>query len=93
MEPVCCTPHPAKPLTPAWEPPAPWKGAGLSLDSEPETGTPFYLNTHIIAQSRDCLLGEVITGQRAFLKLALKPRSGVLYLHTSNSDKELLFLS
>lgn len=37
-------------------------------------------------------LGEVITGQRAFLKLALKPRSGVLYLHSSNSDKELLFL-
>lgn len=80
-EAVCCTPHPTKPLTPGWEPPAPREGAGMSLHSEPQTGKPFYLNTQIRAQSRDYVLGGVITGQRAFLKLALKPQCGVLYFH------------
>lgn len=63
----------------------------VSLHSEPQTGKLFYLNTHIRAQSRDCLLGEVITGQRAYLKLASKPQCGVLYLHTSNSIKSCYF--
>lgn len=46
MEPVCCTPHPTKPLLPGWEPPVPWKGAGMSLHSEPQTGKPSYRHTH-----------------------------------------------
>lgn len=88
---LCAVPHtPPSPSCLAGNHLCLGKVLGCPCIQSPKLGN-LLTDTHIRAQSRDCLLGEVITGQRTFLKLALTPQSGVVCLHTSNSIKSCYF--